>query len=106
MLTSLDHQVADEFKQRLTAIMPVLDLRVFGSRARGEATPDSDMDIFIEVETLTPILRRQIDEIAWEVGFEWEYIISTVVATRQQLEEGPMGASPLMLNIEREGVRP
>lgn len=106
MLTKEDRQIAKEFQRRLTAVVPILDLHVFGSRARGNATPDSDLDIFIEVETLTPQLRQQISEIAWEVGFEMDRVISTIVATRDQLEHGAMGANPLVLNVEREGVRP
>ena len=106
MLTEADLQIAREFQRRLADIMPVLDLRVFGSRARGDAVPDSDMDVFIELVTCTPELRRRISEIAWEVGFEMDRVISTVVATRGELEHGAMGASPLILNIEREGVQP
>jgi predicted nucleotidyltransferase len=106
MLTETDRQITNEFHRRLIAATPVLDLRVFGSRARGDAVPDSDLDIFIEVETLTPSLRQRISEIAWEVGFEFDRVISTIVATHDQLEHGAMGASPLLLNIEREGVRP
>jgi hypothetical protein len=33
-------------------------------------------------------------------------VISTLVTTRVELEQGAMGANPLILNIEREGVRP
>ncbi|GIK36386.1 MAG: nucleotidyltransferase [Chloroflexota bacterium] len=106
MLKEKDRQIAHEFQRRLTKVVPILDLRVFGSRARGNAAPDSDLDIFIEVETLTPELRQQISEIAWEVGFEFDRVISTIVATRDQLEHGAMGANPLILNIEREGVHP
>ncbi|MCL4297504.1 MAG: nucleotidyltransferase domain-containing protein [Anaerolineae bacterium] len=106
MLTEKDRQIAQEFQRRLEIVVATLDLRVFGSRARGNAAPDSDLDIFIEVETLTPELRQQISEIAWEVGFEFDRVISTIVATRDQLEHGAMGANPLVLNIEREGVRP
>lgn len=106
MLKEKDRQIAHEFQRRLALVVPILDLRVFGSRARGNAAPDSDLDIFIEVETLTPQLRQQISEIAWEVGFEFDRVISTIVATRDQLEHGAMGANPLILNIEREGVRP
>jgi len=106
MLTKADRQIVREFQRRLVEIMPVLDLRVFGSRARGEAAPDSDLDVFIELEACTPELRQRISELAWEVGFEMERVISTVVTTRAELEHGAMGANPLVLNVEREGVRP
>lgn len=106
MLAEADREIAREFRRRLAAVTPVLDLRVFGSRARGDAAPDSDLDVFIEVEEFTPELRRRISEIAWEVGFEMDRVISTIVATRNQLEHGAMGANPLVLHIEREGIRP
>ena len=106
MLTRTDRRVAREFQQRLLTATPLIDLRVYGSRARGNAAPDSDLDIFIEVENVTAELRRRISEIAWEVGFEADRVISTIVTTRDQLEHGAMGANPLILNIEREGIRP
>ena len=106
MLTETDRQIVREFRRRLTQVVPVLDLRVFGSRARGDAAPDSDLDVFIELEACTPELRQCISEIAWEVGFEMDRIISTVVTTRADLEHGAMGANPLILNVEREGVQP
>ena len=101
-----DLRIAREFRRRLAAIAPVRDLRVFGSRARGDAAPGSDLDLFIELDEATPELRKQISEIAWEVGFERGRVISTLVATRDELERGAMGANPLILSIEREGIRP
>jgi len=106
MLRAVDRRIALEFRRRLSAVTPILDLRVFGSRARGDAAPDSDLDLFIELEEATPELRQRISEIAWEVGFEMDRVIYTVVATRDDLERGPMGANPLILNVEQEGVRP
>lgn len=104
MIATADRQVTLEFKRRLEEITTILDVRLFGSRARGEAAPDSDLDVFVEVASLTPELRRRIDEIAWEVGFERDYIISPIVVSRYELQHGPMGASPLVLNIKREGM--
>jgi predicted nucleotidyltransferase len=105
-LADRDRQIGRELQRRLARITPIRDLRVFGSRARGDAAPDSDLDVFIELEEATPELRQRISEIAWEVGFEMDRVISTVVATRDDLEHGAMGANPLLLHVEREGVRP
>jgi predicted nucleotidyltransferase len=105
MLSAEDRKIATEFKRRLMAVLPVLDLRVFGSRARGGFGPDSDLDVFVEVETCTPDQRQAINELAWEVGFELDRVISPLVATPDHLERGPLGASPLILQIEREGIK-
>ena len=105
-LADQDREIAREFRQRVAKIAPIRDLRVFGSRARGDAAPGADLDLFIELGEATPELRTRISEIAWEVGFERDRVISTVVATRDDLEQGAMGANPLFHSIEREGIRP
>jgi len=106
MLTDTDRQIVRQLEQRLQHEMTVLDLRVFGSRVRGDDTPESDIDVFIELEACTPELRQRISEIAWEVGYDADRIISTIVATRDQLEHGAMGANPLVAKVEEEGIRP
>ena len=103
-MSAADREVAHELRQRLAERVKIEDFRVFGSRVRGEATPDSDLDIYLVVTELTPSLRRWIDEIAWELGFERDRVISTLVTTRRGLEQGPFGAQPIVRTIEREGI--
>jgi predicted nucleotidyltransferase len=103
-MKAADREIARELRQRLAQRVKIEDFRVFGSRVRGEATPDSDLDIYLVVTELTPALRRWIDEIAWEVGFARDRVISTLVTTRSGLEEGPFGAQPIVRSIEREGI--
>jgi len=105
MMAPRDRQIALEFKQRVAGLLPILQLRVFGSRARGDATAGSDLDVFLVVDHIDADLRENISEVAWEVGFENDVVLSTFVVTVEQLERGPIGVSPIVRQIEKEGVR-
>ncbi len=99
-----DRQIALEFKHRLSRAVPLLDYKVFGSRARGDAHEYSDMDVYIKVERLDKDLKERIRDIAWEVGFEHLIHISPLIFTREEAEDSPLRASPIVESIAEEGV--
>jgi uncharacterized protein len=101
-----DMQVARKLKDRLSSVVTLVDYKVFGSRARGDADEYSDLDVFIEVETLDKELKDKILDIAWEVGFYNDCIhISPLVFTRYEIEESPLRISSIVQVIAEEGVR-
>src|SRR4051794_36064147 len=105
MLIDSDRTVVEQFKHLLTEHgIPLYKTIVFGSRARGDAEPDSDLDVLVLVDHLNPAMRKVISHCAWEVGFEADILIQTVVMSKEQAEQGPEQSSLLMLAVKEEGV--
>ncbi|NJD36719.1 MAG: nucleotidyltransferase domain-containing protein [Geobacter sp.] len=100
-----DRKVALELKKRLTDAVPLVDFKVFGSRARGDARWDSDFDIFIEVETINPEIKQTIRDISWDVGFENDCVVITpLIFSRYELEKSALRASSIVQVIQEEGI--
>jgi predicted nucleotidyltransferase len=101
-----DYKIAAELKEKLAGIVPLVDFRVYGSRARGDAGEYSDMDVFVEVETLDDAVEEKIHHMTWETGLNNDFmVISPLVYSRYELEQTAARSSDIVKNIFREGVR-
>ena len=97
--------IAEELKRKLSESVTLIDFKIFGSRARGDSEEYSDMDVFLEVESIDKELKEKISDIIWEVGFNNYLTISFLIFTRDEVENSPLRASPLLKNINAEGIR-
>ena len=75
---------------------------LFGSHARGDATPESDIDVLAMLPDLSPSSVSTALDIAWEIGYEADMVISLIPTMKDEL--GVMHASPLFQSIDYEGV--
>jgi uncharacterized protein len=100
-----DILIAEELKKRLSDVLELLDFRVFGSRARGDADEYSDLDIFLEVESLDKQRKDKIYDIVWEVGFKHYLVISPLIFTRDEIENSPLRSSSIVKSVTEEGIR-
>lgn len=98
--------IARKLASRLQAIIPDYKMRLYGSYARGEATSDSDIDIYIEVpqKYFSQDLRDKVSDIAWEIGFANDIVIQTSLYSEDQVWNTPRRSSPFIQSIMHEGI--
>ncbi len=105
MINRFDQNIINQFKKKVMKIIPAERFILFGSRARGDADPDSDMDILvIAPDPLTSQIEDAISDCAWEAGIRDGMVIMPVVMSRQEWENGPERHSLLAQAIRKEGV--
>lgn len=103
-MTQEDYVIAKELKNRLSEVVELLDFRVFGSRASGTKDEYSDMDVFLEIESLDKDIKEKISDIVWEVSFEHLVVITPLIFTRYEIEKSPLKASSIVRSILEEGI--
>ena len=105
----LDRRTAvEQFVRRLRQELAasVVDVRLFGSEARGEASADSDIDVLVVVQPddrLAPLETRVVD-IAFDVNLAFNVFISPTVVTPAILNHPVWRETPFIETVMREGI--
>ena len=84
----------------------ILDVRLFGSEARGEATSESDIDVLVVVQPDTDRAQFEdrIIDIAFDVNLDFGVYISPRVVTLGILNDPVWRETPFIKNVARESI--
>jgi predicted nucleotidyltransferase len=99
-------RVLDELKERLSAAYGdrLRAVVLFGSEARGNARPDSDIDVLAVLETLTGDYGDELERglaAVYPVALRLGRRVSVKPLARDEYEQGD---SPLLREVRRSGV--
>lgn len=83
----------------------VIDIRLFGSHARSNAHEESDVDVAVVLEEAGWETRRDIIDLAADIGLARGLMLSPTVFDRETYERWRAQDRPLTRDIEREGIR-
>jgi uncharacterized protein len=77
---------------------------LFGSYARGTYTPESDIDILLLVDQMTPEIRRQMSGLAVEYSLNYNIYISPIIKDRQVWRQNQEHNTLFYQNVMYEGI--
>jgi len=84
----------------------ITDIILFGSAARGEVTPDSDIDLLILTKNQTPHkIRKTLHEIIYPITLASSTPITTIVLSRQEFTTWTKNKLSFTEEIINEGIQ-
>ncbi|MBI3913448.1 MAG: HEPN domain-containing protein [Chloroflexi bacterium] len=110
-LTRSEQRALADFRARLKSILPagaLQSLILYGSKARGEAHPYSDVDLLLVHNQEPEQAKDAIFEAELETASQFDPAhppdLQTLIMTRAELDEASAQGLPLLQNIAREGI--
>ena len=82
----------------------VVDVQLFGSKARGDATPESDVDVLVVVRRDEPKLIDALYDLLLDACLSHNVYISLKVFSEAEYERLNHPRTPFMQNVAKEGV--
>lgn len=99
-------EVVDQISQAIRRVEPTATAILYGSEARGDARPDSDIDVLVLLEGDKRDLKREetVSGELYDIELATGVLISPMIMLRKQWENRPF-KTPFYINVMNEGVR-
>jgi predicted nucleotidyltransferase len=82
----------------------VRHVMLFGSKARGEALPLSDIDLLILADApVISHLRREVSECLARINLEYDVVLTAVIIPEKDWSEGLIHYTQLYQEVQRDG---
>jgi len=99
-------EIVRQIKQAIYQTDPTATAILYGSEARGDARPDSDIDVLVLLEGDKRDLHREseMSGALYEVELSSGVLVSPMIMLRSQWENRPF-KTPFYVNVMNEGVK-
>ena len=95
----------EKLKHVLARDFGLVELRLFGSKARGDSDPESDMDVLIVLESYDWEREKAISHLCFEINIEHGVLLIPVLYSKAEYESDLTKITPFYQNVRKEGVQ-
>lgn len=105
-LSARDRRALGEFGSRLQAQLgsDLLELRLYGAKARGEALDDAELEVAVVVTVVRGEVEEQVVRAAFDVDVAHDVHVSPRVLTPERLTDPAWRMTGFIREIERDGI--
>jgi predicted nucleotidyltransferase len=106
-LASQEQAWLDSYRQALSESFPTLieQIIIYGSKARGDAGPESDIDVLVILRRGDKATKAKVRQIGHLLAVTSEAVPSIMVYTLEEWSARKEGGSPFYQAVTRDGVR-
>lgn len=96
--------VLNKFKRLLLERITIRNMILFGSRARGDASEESDLDVIIITDTLNKEIEDYISDCAWEAGIDEGIVVCPISYSINEWESSVIQQSSFAKSVTEYGL--
>lgn len=82
----------------------LVQLRLFGSKARGDSNKESDIDVLVVLEDYDWETEKAVCDLCFDINLEFRVLITPVLYTRKEFESDLTRVTPFYQAVTHEGV--
>ena len=100
-----ERQAIVELKESIHKRYPDAEIILFGSKARGDSSNESDIDVLVLLDTnVDDHVRLDIFNVAYEIELSYDVVFGIIVQTKDLWYSDAAKYFPLYDSIQRDGV--
>jgi hypothetical protein len=96
-------QIVSELKDMISGKYIVKEMSIFGSSARGDRRPESDIDVLVHLSYVNRQIEEDIFDMAYDLELKHDCLIDVIVVD-DRVMSSTQGTAPIYEKIRTEGA--